>query len=356
MIGKVEPVSRQIRHRKIGLEASSVCQLRCHSCPNASKAILATVGSGLLRLSDFQKLLDENPWIAEIELSNYGEIFLNPELLEIVKHAFERKVALTADNGVNLNSVADGVLKGLVKFKFRRMTVSLDGATSETYRRYRINGDYDAVVKNIREINLLKKQYRSKFPILTWQFVVFGHNEHELPRARSLAHELQMHFQSKLSWDGAFSPVQNREAIRKELGAASREEYKERYGVDYSQGICNQLWERPQINWDGNVLGCCRNFWGVFGGNVFRDGLSVSLNSENLVYAREMLLGLQAARSDIPCATCEIYLGMKRDGKWLKRGVRRWFVASLPPTARRIVKRQVINRLRKLSISRLSGG
>src|SRR4030042_1631302 len=131
-------MSKQIRPKKIRLEASSVCQLRCHSCPNADKAILPTVGTGFLRLSDFQKLLDENPWIEKIELSNYGEIFLNPDLLEIIKHAYKRKVALTAANGVNLNSVKIEVLEGLVKYKFRRMTVSIDGASNETYKQYRI--------------------------------------------------------------------------------------------------------------------------------------------------------------------------------------------------------------------------
>ena len=97
--------------RMIRLEASSACQLRCHDCPNASKAILPTVGRGFLRLSDFQKFLDKNPWIARIELSNYGEIFLNPDLLAIIKHAYDRKVVLTADNGANLNNVKSSVLE-----------------------------------------------------------------------------------------------------------------------------------------------------------------------------------------------------------------------------------------------------
>src|SRR4030095_9011737 len=53
----------------------------------------------------FRKLLDEHPSVTAVELSNYGEIFLNPELLEILALAHERKVVLTAGNGVNLNHV-----------------------------------------------------------------------------------------------------------------------------------------------------------------------------------------------------------------------------------------------------------
>jgi hypothetical protein len=61
--------------------------------------MLPTVGSGFLRLSDFQKLLEENQWIAEIELSNYGEIFLNPDLLvsNKVKTSAFRRIDLSLD-------------------------------------------------------------------------------------------------------------------------------------------------------------------------------------------------------------------------------------------------------------------
>jgi MoaA/NifB/PqqE/SkfB family radical SAM enzyme len=309
----------EIRPSKIRLEASSVCQLRCPSCPTTSKAIHPAVGSGFLKRRDFQQLLEESPWLKVIELSNYGEILLNPELLDILKYAYEQGVTLKADVGVNLNHVKERVLEGLVKYKFRSMTCSIDGASNETYTVYRVRGNFDTVIENIQKINRFKQQYASKYPRLKWQFVAFGHNEHEIPLARKLARELGMTFYVKLSWDPQFSPVHDQKLLRKEIGAASREEYKQRHGVDYMQAICHQLWDQPQINWDGKVLGCCRNFWGDFGGNAFRDGLFRSLNGEKMHYARAMLLGEKAARTDIPCTTCDIYLGMRQHGKWLRR-------------------------------------
>lgn len=320
-----------IKPRRIRLEASSVCQLKCPSCPNATGAIQPVLGSGFLKLSDFRKLLDENPWVSEIELTNYGEMFLNPELLGIIKYAYERGVILRADNGANLNNVREEVLEGLVKYRFRSIVCSIDGASNETYAVYRVGGNFETVIENIRKINRFKEKYRSEYPRLTWQFVIFGHNEHEIPKAKAMARELNMEFRPKLSWDPNFSPVRDLEFVRREVGfdVASREEYEEKYGVHYARGTCHQLWHEPQINWDGRVLGCCRNYWGDFGANAFKDGLLKSVNSEKMKYARAMLLGKRVARGDIPCTICDVYLSMAAKGRWLtgrelSRGLPRW--------------------------------
>ena len=96
---------------QIRLEASSFCNLRCPVCPTTRGVIhQGAVGGGFLRFEDFRKLLDDNPGLKRIELSNWGEIFLNPALLSVLKLAHERGVELIANNGVNLNKIRPGVL------------------------------------------------------------------------------------------------------------------------------------------------------------------------------------------------------------------------------------------------------
>jgi MoaA/NifB/PqqE/SkfB family radical SAM enzyme len=308
-----------VRPRRIRLEASSSCQLRCPSCPTTTRAAYPVIGSGWLTFSHFRALVDANPWLEEIELSNYGEMFLNPELLKIMEYAHDRGVTLTCDNGSNFNSVREDALEGLVRFRFRSITCSIDGASPATYGAYRIRGDFDRVIANIRRLNEYKERHRSELPFLTWQFVVFGHNEHELPLARQLAHELGMGFHGKLSWDSEVSPIRDEAAVRRDLGvgAATRAEYRDVHGAGYLDDVCRQLWDAPQINWDGKVLGCCRNYWGDFGANALTDGLLPSINSEPLRVARRMLLGQEAARPDIPCTTCPVYIDRKRAGHWM---------------------------------------
>jgi MoaA/NifB/PqqE/SkfB family radical SAM enzyme len=317
-IKKNERLSKKIRPKRIRLEASSICQLKCPICPNTLGQTLPIIGKGFLKFSNFQKLLNDNPWIEVVELSNYGEIFLNPELLKIIKHAYKREVILTAATGVNLNNVNEDVLEGLVKYNFRSIGCSIDGASSETYKKYRVRGNYGVVIENIKKINSFKKQYKSRYPVLTWHFIIFGHNEHELPIARKLADELDMHFNFKTSWNPNFSPIRNRNFIKEEVGYVSWVEWRIRYGIHYMREMCHQMWNQPQINWDGKILGCCCNIMEDFGGNAFTDGLFESLNSERITYAREMLLGTQGERSDIPCTTCSTYISRKKNRKWIK--------------------------------------
>lgn len=333
-----QPIPQQIR-----LEASSFCQLRCPSCPTTTGAIHPAVGSGFLRFDNLRRLIEENPSLRRLELSNYGEILLNPHLLEILAYASAKAVAITFANGINLNHATDELLEGLVKYRVREITCSIDGASPETYRVYRHRGNFDNVIAHIERINHFKREYRSKFPQLSWQFIVFGHNEHELPAAREMAARLGMEFYPKISWDRRFSPIRDSEFVRAQTGerAVTREEYEQLHGRQYLSSICHQLWDDPQINWDGKNLGCCRNFWGDFGGNAFTDGLKACFNHEKMRYAKAMLRGRKGARDDIPCSTCDIYLSMRSHSDWIERDGWRDHLRRPASYARHLVKRGI---------------
>jgi MoaA/NifB/PqqE/SkfB family radical SAM enzyme len=275
-----------------------------------------------LKFERFKRLLDDEPQIKSIELSNWGEIFLNPDLLKMMEYAHARGVTLTAGNGVNLNFLPDSVAEGLVRYRFGEITCSIDGATDETYRRYRKGGRLSVVLENIGKINECKLRYRSSNPRLTWQFIVFNHNEHEIEQAKELANSLSMQFRLKLAWDTENAPSAESsyaDLIRSESGTGStnRSDYEKRNDESYLQAeVCSQLFRTPQINYDGRVLGCCVNHWGDFG-NAFEQGLSAVVEGEKYSYASRMLEGLAPERDDIPCSQCHNYRRMQKTGKYL---------------------------------------
>jgi MoaA/NifB/PqqE/SkfB family radical SAM enzyme len=301
-------------HKSVRIDFCSVCQLKCPTCPTGKGLNEnSPIGKGYLSFENFKKFIDENPSIKTIKVSNWGEILLNPDLIDILQYAYKRNVELSAIGGVNMNNAKDIVLEALVKYKVKIITVAIDGASNDTYRTYRKGGNFNNVIANVKKLNEFKKIYNSDLPKLRWQFVIFGHNEHEIITARKMANELNMEFVTKLNWDDSFSPVKNAELVKRvtHLNAASRKEYKQKNNSEYAQ-YCWQLWHDPQINWDGKLLGCCENEWSHFG-NVFENGLTNCLKSEKYIYAKKMLLGKAEPRDDIACTKCPIYIRHVRE-------------------------------------------
>ncbi len=306
-------VKDRILGRSIRVEACSMCQLRCQKCSTA-KGINrdGVVGWGSLPFESYRRLLDENPEIRLVELSNWGEIFLNPEIVDIIRYSHRKGVRLKAGNGVNLNLLTEQMAEALVRYGFHHLSVSLDGASQQTYHEYRRRGSFEKVIRNIGRINKYKRRLGSALPKLSWQFVIFGHNEHEILLARHMAEELGMTFRPKLNHSPHYSPVRDVERVRRESGlaVASRDEFVARTHRPYSFA-CTQMWDSPQINWDGKLLGCCVNKFGDFG-NVFEEGLVPALKGWKYTYAKGMLTGTRPPDPEIPCFHCKVFQKIQR--------------------------------------------
>lgn len=303
--------------RCIRIDACTMCQLNCPCCSRVlyPEEFKKNCGLGYLSFKNFKKLLDDN-YFEYIELANMGEIFINPEIKEIIKYGHKKKVDLTAYSGTNLNYMPDDLAETLVKYKFKGMRVSIDGASPETYAQYRRGGDFNTVINNIKKINFYKKKYNSEYPIMVYKFILFGHNEHEIDKAKELAKKLDMEIFFDINFCPTFSPVKNPKLAEAKTGIINLNNQIDdklvRYKKDHLTWFyCKQLWEMPQINWDGRFFGCCCNFTNDFGGNVFKDGLLKTLNSPKLIYAKNMVANNALPIDGIVCSDCDKYALLK---------------------------------------------
>lgn len=310
----------------IRLDASTICQLKCPACYMRKNPDLVKKGCkiGSLSFDNFKKLIDDNI-LEKIELSNSGEIFMNKDLVKIIEYGYKNGVTMTITNGVNLNYLTDEQAEALVKYQVDTITVSLDGASQKTYEIYRQGGNYQQVLNNVKKIIKYKKKYKSRFPFINWKFIVFGHNEHEIEKAKKEAKKLGVdEIIFDMNWDKDYSPIQNPEKV-KELTGIDALDINTSPVVQLQQYLdgkiewyfCRDLWE-PQINWDGQVLGCCANYKENFGGNVFEDGLINALNNPKMLYAKSMVTGNAPAKEGIPCSDCWCFKAMKEANVWLK--------------------------------------
>lgn len=289
---------------KSSVDISTRCQLRCVSC-STSKGLIRNgfIQEGCMKFEQFWKFINDNPQIDEIELSNWGEIFLNPDIIQILELAHLRGVVLTCGNGTNFNTVKEEILEALVVYQFKYLNISIDGASQDTYVKYRINGNFEQVISNIKKLNYYKSIYSSPFPKLSWQFIIFGHNEHEIPLVQSMCDEFGMVFNPKMN-HSSFSPIINAERIKELTGLnyASRIEYEEINKKEYKHP-CYQCLHSPQINWNGDVLGCCVNKWNGLG-NIFQQPLQQILEGKAYQSMLNLLLGLSNDASETPCEKC----------------------------------------------------
>ncbi|MCR5261803.1 MAG: glycosyltransferase [Candidatus Gastranaerophilales bacterium] len=311
--------------KNIRLDVCTLCQLKCPECymRKYPEDVKNGCGLGYLKFKDFKKFVDENE-LETIELSNSGEIFLNPDLVKILKYAHKKHITLTAHNGVNLNTLSDEQAEAVVKYNLDVIVVSLDGASQETYSQYRINGNYDNVINNIKKINFYKKKYDSCSPHMVWKFIVFGHNEHEIEKAKIEAEKLNMEITFDANWESEYSPIKDKEKVLAQTNIHSLDvntspveqlDEFEKGLVDWY--FCWDLWE-PQINWDGRILGCCANFKEDFGGNVFKEGFLNALNNPTFVYAKNMVTHNARGIKAIPCFDCWVYQDMRDKNRWMK--------------------------------------
>lgn len=310
--------------KKIRIDASTICQLNCVLCYMRKNPEQVKNGCklGFLSFENFKNLVDDNDF-TEIELSNSGEIFLNPELINIIEYAHHKRIKLTATNGVNLNTLSDEMAEALVIYQFERLHISIDGASQESYSKYRVNGNYDQVIENIKKILYYKQKHNSPRPFLIWKFILFGHNEHEIIKAKEEAKKLGMDLIFDINWDPSFSPVINKDFVSKETGISYFDNYSIKLISDCKKDpnhwfYCKMLWEQPQINWDGQLLGCCSLYNNNFGCNVFEDGFFNAMNNPKLIYAKNILTRNALPSPDVPCGNCWCFEDMKKNDFWLK--------------------------------------
>lgn len=294
-----------IQPYKVRLESCSLCQLDCVTCYMRRKNT-GNIGNGYLKYDDFVFFIKNNPFVKEIELSNNGEPFLNPDLLNILEYAYENKILITFSNGSNFNDVKYEILEALVKYNVRKIRISIDGASQSSYSRYRRNGNFNKVIENIKKLNNIKERYNSKTPHLTWQYILMEHNECDIENAVKMANELKMKLEFKLDWAGEYEPLDPKYVTKfTNLTIYNRKQWHEANGSYFANKMCSEMLFQPQINYDGRLLGCCCVYMSDWNINVFDENLTNALNNTHYKQILiDFLKGNYNFRLDSMCKDC----------------------------------------------------
>jgi radical SAM protein with 4Fe4S-binding SPASM domain len=248
----------------IKIEPTPQCQMRCEGCAQRKPDFRKQFNNSMqLSLEDLKKIIDPfSNTLLGVSLSLYGEPMLNRNLISLIEYIHNKNVAVSFPTNFsvkfNKEQAERMVLSGL-----DCIYVSLDGASQETYTKYRIGGNFELVLRNVELLSNAKKELGLRHPIIVWKFVIFDHNKHEIDAVKSLYKKLGF---DTYEFVTDFFSIVNLEA-----------EKKYRKNIIKIRKVCYWPWNTMIIRWDGSIKPCC-----PFGTDEFNLGNAINNNTNDL--------------------------------------------------------------------------
>lgn len=226
------------------IEPANYCNLSCPHCPTGRKLI--EKAAKRLSVEDFITYIDALlPELMYLNLYFQGEPLLNKDLPEMVKYASDKGVfTCVSTNG---NALTEELVKRLSKSGIGRLIICLDGATAESYSRYRVGGDFNKV------INAISLAVRYNLPIEV-QCLLLSTTEKEICQIKSLCKSLgvkRLVFKKAQFYDDYLVP-EKQENLRYKRDVTGKLVPKAKLN-----NRCWRLFSTIVIDVDGNVPACC---------------------------------------------------------------------------------------------------
>ena len=160
-------------------EPTNICNLACEMCPSGKGMLKRQRGTANMEL--YKKFIAENRHtLTNIMLHFQGEPLMFQHLGEMISIARQNRIhTMFSTNGQllaqNINLIRNARPDHII--------VSLDGLTDETYTKDRVGGKVQNVFDGLEKLSQLPANER---PYIELQFLVFSHNEQEIPDLQQL--------------------------------------------------------------------------------------------------------------------------------------------------------------------------
>lgn len=278
------------------IDTGNICNLRCPLCPTGQGN--SDMHRGFLSFSNFKNIIEQTKdYLLHIDLFNWGEPLLNKDIILMIKYAVEKRIDVSLST--NLNILDKELAIELLCSGLNTLIISCHGATSDSYSKYHIGGDFDRVMENMKLLTQEKRRLNMEFPVLEWEFLVFRHNQNEIQLAKHKAEELGISINTKkmrTDMGKEILEIASESIKRDKLWIPTLPQYS-RYDIAENKVLkqtvsCLNPWRTSTINWNGEVFPCCMIAFDRFSfGNVFLNSFKDVWNNEKYISARKELLG-----------------------------------------------------------------
>ncbi len=220
------------------IESYAGCNLACPGCDRG--AIEGTREDLMMDYSKYCGLIDElSPGLRYMEFHVGGENWMHRRAAEMVSYCKQRNpgcIVLSSTNGHFFHTEAKA--REAVETGIDCLIFSIDGATQESYEKYRVRGNIERALDCMKRVLRLRNEMGRKLPLVIWRYILFAWNSSpgEMDLARRMAKDLGV---DSLAWH---------------LNGAQEEFSSPRYfiGSAHLREIKDELWDTyPQrIGWD----------------------------------------------------------------------------------------------------------
>lgn len=161
----------------IQLETTTKCNLACIMC---SRLKYHGAGKHLARPILERVLADLVPSAQHLCISSFGEPLLYPDIGQLLE-VTRRFPKLELGMFTNLLLLDEDWARRLVDSRVAYLNVSIDGATRGTYEKVRRGGKWNRLIEALETLHRVKRERRSRRPILNLAVVGLTVNIHEMP-------------------------------------------------------------------------------------------------------------------------------------------------------------------------------
>lgn len=273
----------------VQIESTNLCNAKCVFCPRDEMHRR----QGVMDFDLYRKVVDECAalGITHVREHNYGEPFLDKQLVEKVRYAKAKGIKEVGmiSNG---SLITEDVARGMVEAGLDAINISVDAAGKEVFESTRIHLQYDEVINNIRTLVRIRNAAGKTHPKLILSFVRQNNSADEqafIAEWSKVADKI--HITDLHNWAGT-------------LNAKSDVQFP-----------CYRLWLTFTVLWDGRVSMCCADFDGrhIFG-DLRTQSIADVWNSP--LYRAARREHLESGGPGI-CRTCD--LPKKDSPLWIKK-------------------------------------
>lgn len=295
------------------VETTAKCNLYCPMCPREThKQPKEDMPDQI-----FKRLVRESGGTAEhMMLIGLGEPFMDRKIFDRIEYCERHGVAtLLSTNGTFLD---EKMAARLLDSPLRHITLSFDGASKETFERYRKGARFEKVRDNFVRFAQMKQERGAKIQIVV-QMVRMPGNAHEVEAFRAF-------------W-GAVPGIDQVRVKEDETNLVQPESRRSGSGDGEIQKMrrCHYLWRGAMyVKHDGRVYPCCQSYAldGDPAGDLREKSLPEIFNSEPMRQLRRLHAKGRGAEVEM-CARCSTPIphpalaaaSLLVNGKWVRHAL-----------------------------------